>query len=161
MQNVKIVWSNVSWKHPSTFPYIVQLCKLRLKHLGIYTFGEPIKIVVTVISRLNKFVVGSKLFVELWVLSLYSSFSYRNGPVFLQFTNLKTWENFFSEISNLFRLQTKPLTNFIFMKAELRVCLTEKWALLWRHNIHQNTQKKIEDRASKKMKKKAKKKNNK
>lgn len=40
--------------------------KLKLKHLVNYTFGEPWDIADTGISRLNKFVMGLKRFVDLW-----------------------------------------------------------------------------------------------
>ena len=38
--------------------------RLRLKHLGNFTFGEPGDIAETGINRFNKFVIGLKRFVD-------------------------------------------------------------------------------------------------
>lgn len=67
----------------ATFRHFLLFCtdfeRLRWKYLGSHTFGKPGDIVETDISRLSKFVIGSKRFVSIQV-KLYKSFMCQNGP---------------------------------------------------------------------------------
>lgn len=58
------------------------LVRLRFKHRGSHTFGEVREVVE--IYRLNKFVIGSKYFVDLcgFLWSVHKNFGYHNGSAF-------------------------------------------------------------------------------